>query len=278
MPASSDQSVGRYVMGSMNFIGDMDVRPRYHANDTSRDVLDLDPQTIEIEDVRDRAIPASLSAEGYAIFPHQSVVRNFRNPDEVSRVHVPEIRELLLQLSGAADVVVNPNGVLRFGERSADSGVLDNSRPARFVHIDISDTTAREFSNNSAPPGGQCIQRSAHYNVWRVLTPPPQDVPLAVCDSRSVDPGDLVAADAIFDVKDAPEWSFEGLVIKYNPAHRWSYFSNMTPDEVLVFKTNDTDPGAPGKVPHSAFDDPGCPADVPPRVSIEMRAIAYWYE
>jgi hypothetical protein len=246
----------------MNFIGDMDARPRYHANDVSRDVLDLDSQMVEIEDVRDRAVPASLHAEGFAIFPHQSVVRDFRNPDKVTRMHVPEIRELLLQLSGATDVVVNPNGILRFGERSTESGGLDNSRPARFVHVDVSDTTAREFSQNSAPRGRRPVRRSAHYNVWRVLTPPPQDVPLAVCDARSVDAGDLVTAD----------------VIRYNPAHRWSYFSNMTPDEVLVFKTNDTDPNLPGKVPHSAFNDPGCPVDVPPRVSIEMRGIAYWYD
>jgi hypothetical protein len=30
-------------------------------------------------------------------------------------------------------------------------------------------------------------------------------------------------------------------------------------------------------VPHVAFDDPSCPPDAAPRVSIEMRGIAYWY-
>ena len=29
----------------------------------------------------------------------------------------------------------------------------------------------------------------------------------------------------------------------YNPEHRWCYFRDMTPDEVLVFKTHDSDPG-----------------------------------
>jgi hypothetical protein len=31
--------------------------------------------------------------------------------------------------------------VLRFAERSQDSGALNNSRPARFVHVDVSDAT-----------------------------------------------------------------------------------------------------------------------------------------
>ena len=169
--------------------------------------------------------------------------------------------------------------MLRFGERSPDCGRLNNSRPARFVHIDVSDKTAAAFAERSSPEAkGRRLRRFAHYNVWRVLTPPPQDVPLAVCDARSVAAQDRVEADAVFDNPGVTEWSFEGLVVRYNPAHRWLYFSNMTREEALVFKTHDTDPAHPSHVPHSAFDDPSCSPNVPPRSSIEMRAIAYWFE
>jgi hypothetical protein len=50
----------------------------------------------------------------------------------------------------------------------------------------------------------------------------------------------------------------------------------MNRDDVLVFKTSDSDPNEPHCVPHSAFDDPSCAAAVPPRASIEMRGTAYW--
>ncbi len=120
-------------------------------------------------------------------------------------------------------------------------------------------------------------RRFCHYNVWRVISPPPQDVPLAVCDARTLSPEDLILADAVFDAVDAPEWSFEGLVVGYSPRHRWSYFSDMTRDEALIFKTNDSDPTKAHHVPHSAFDDPSCPPGVEPRASIEMRACAYWF-
>jgi len=275
---ATDYRSARRVHSSMNFIAPMQVRPRYHANDSSLDVLELEAHTVEIEDARARSTPPTLEREGFAIYPHRSAVRDFRDSAEVERVHVPEIRDFLLRTSGADDVVVTGAGVLRFSEKSPDSGRLNNSRPARFVHIDVSDRTAAMFAERSAPRPLAAVRRWANYNVWRVLSPPPQDVPLAVCDARSVAPEDLVPADAVFDMKGAPQWSFEGLVIRYSPRHRWSYFSGMSPVEALVFKTCDSDPAHPHSLPHSAFDDPSCPAGVPPRASIEMRAIAYWWK
>jgi hypothetical protein len=155
--------------------------------------------------------------------------------------------------------------------------MLDNSLPARFVHIDVSDKTAKGIAERVPAPVGKKKTRTVHYNIWRVLTPPPQTIPLAVCDARSVSADDLVEADAIFDLKNEPHWSFEGLVVNYNPNQQWSYFSDMSPEEVLVFKTNDSDLSRAHHVPHSAFDAPDCPPGTLPRASIEMRGIAYWY-
>lgn len=272
------RSVTRRVSGRVNYVGVMTERPRYHANDASRDVLALDPREVEICDARLSETPPSLDREGFALLAHASGVRDFRAP-EAAVDHRAEIEGLVRELAGADRVVVPSPGVLRFGEKSPDCGRLNNSRPARFVHVDVSDPTALAFAERSRPKDeARRIRRFAHYNVWRVLTPPPQDVPLAVCDARSVAQADLVEADAVFDNPGQPEWSFEGLVVRFSPEHRWIYFSDMTPGEVLVFKTHDSDPAKPSHVPHSAFDDASCPAGVPPRSSIEMRAIAYWFE
>lgn len=270
---------GRVVEGSVNYAAAMSERPRYYANDSSRDVLELDPRVVRIEDARTWAVAPSLGREGVLLAAHRSAVSDFRNGQEVAALYPPEIERLILGISGADAVVVNGTGVLRFGEKSTDSGRLDNSRPARFIHVDCSDTAAAMFAERSRPQGeSRRMRRFAHYNIWRTFSGPPQDVPLAVCDARSVGREDLVPADAVFDVVGRPEWSFEGLVVRFSPEHRWLYFSNMTRDEVIVFKTNDASPDEPSQVPHSAFDDPTCPPGVPPRASIEMRAIAYWFE
>ena len=82
----------------------------------------------------------------------------------------------------------------------------------------------------------------------------PQDVPLALCDKRSVSPQDLIIADAIFDPPGAPEWRFDSWVVAANPARRWHWFPDLTRDEVLLFQSSDSRDGR--AVPHVAFDNP----------------------
>ncbi len=266
------------VTARLGFSDPMAARPKFHANDTSRDVLNVVQRAVPIADARSRAIAPSLDVEGFCLVDHQSAVRDFRNRAEVEKVHGEEIRQLLLSVSGADFVTVTAASVLRFAERSKESGALNNSRPARFVHVDVSDTTARAFYERSRPANGRAVRRSAQYNVWRVLTPPPQDVPLAVCEARSVAVEDFITADAMFDRNGAIEFSFEALLLRPNPRQRWTWFSNMRSDEALIFKTHDSDPTVAHCVPHGAFDNPDCGTDVPPRASVEMRGIAWWFE
>lgn len=262
------------VNAAIAYAGRGIARPRYHANDTRRDVLDIAPRAMRIADARGRG--DTLDEAGFTLLQHHSSVADFSDAAAVDSAHRAEIVALIRKLSGADQVLVNSPGILRFSERSAQSGRLNNSRPARFAHVDISDATALGFTRRAAP-AGRMLKRFVHYNVWRVISLPPQDVPLAVCDARSVAPADLILADAIFDSPDQPEWSFEGLVVAHNPAHRWCWFPEMTREEALVFKTHDSDAARAHCVPHVAFDNPLCPADAPPRISLEMRALALWY-
>lgn len=276
---TQERTRARMVEGLINYIAPMSERPRFYANDHSRDVLSLEPHTVQIEDVRGAAEAPSLRREGFQLFPHASAVSDFLDADEVASTHPAEIERLLLDVTGADRVMVTGNGgVLRFGESSPNSGKFNNSYPARFIHIDASARTSKGFAEANKPKDvDRPIRRYAHFNVWRVLSPPPQDIPLSVCDARSLRPEDLVESDSIFDVTDRPEWSFESWLVRYSPRHRWCYWSNMTREEALVFKTSDSDPGEPAHVPHSAFNDPSCPPGVPTRVSIEMRACAFWF-
>src|SRR5215831_7236058 len=225
-----------HVEGVLGFSEPMAARPKFHANDTRRDVLNVVPRAVPIENARRRTVPPALDIDGFCLRAHHSRVRDFRDRAELERVHVAEIRQLLLEASHADHVQVTGMGVLRFGEKSVESGAHDNSRPARFVHVDVSDATAASFYDRSRPDNGRRVSRSAQYNVWRVLTSPPQDVPLAVCDARSVQASDLMPADAIFDRDGAVAFSFEAWLLRHNPEQRWAYFPDMTPDEVLIFK------------------------------------------
>ncbi len=77
-----------------------------------------------------------------------------------------------------------PRGILRFAERSPECGQLDNSHPARFVHVDVSDATAAVFAAQPnpfpAPPradatatttsGARCLRRRRTYR-WPSAMP-----------------------------------------------------------------------------------------------------------
>ncbi len=114
-------------------------------------------------------------------------------------------------------------------------------------------------------------RRFAHYNVWRVLTAPPQNIPLAVCDAGSLRREDLIPAIAMFDFAGVPARTTESFVLRFNRAHRWHYFRDTTPQEALIFVTHEGDPQRPHHVPRTAFDHPTCPVNAAPRSSIEIR-------
>jgi len=262
------------VLASIAYVADTGERPRYYANAHERDTIVVAPATMPVEDCRGQQ--TSLDREGCILLQHASAVADFSDPEQIALIHAAEIVTLLKQATGCDHVSVVPRGILRFSEKSGKTGSSDNSHPARFAHVDVSAETGAQMRAQSAPQG-QAVVRSAQYNVWRAISGAPQDVPLALCDARSVDGAELIKADAIFDPPGgAPEFSFEGYVVAHHPGHRWIWFSDMTPDEVIVFKTSDSDPAAAQCIPHVAFDDPDAPADAPPRVSIEMRATCYW--
>lgn len=248
-------------------------RPFYYANAHEKDRVPLDLRPMPVHDAR--AIEAGIDREGFQLVHHASAVKDWTDRKELIAVHCGEVAELIRAVTGADEVFVTSPGILRFSEKSGKAGSSDNSYPARFAHVDIDDVTAAQFAERGA--GGRAFRRCAAYNLWRALSPPPQDVPLALCDARTVAADDLIVADAIFDPPGAPEWSFESWVVAHNPAHRWYFYPDMRSDEAVLFKTNDSDPARAHCIPHVAFDDPLAPADAPPRVSIEMRATAYWW-
>ncbi len=250
-------------------------KPYFYANAHEKDFVPLKPVEVEIRDAR--GIDTDLDREGFILVEHKSVLDDLTDLDAVKRVHAPEIVELIKQVSGCDHVQTTPFGILRFSEKSGSNEAHDNSHPARFVHVDMAKDDAAAARAQTAPEGRKII-RSAQYNVWRVLSAPPQDVPLGVCDYTSISADDLIDCDAIFDPLDgSPEWGFGNYLLEYNPAHRWFYYSNMHVGEALVFKTSESDPDRAQLMPHGAFDNPLAGPDSPPRISLEMRGTAYWF-
>lgn len=252
-----------------------DKKPFFYANAHEKDFVPLAPQEVEVTDAR--GLGCSLDIEGFTLVEHRSTVADLTDLAEVARVHTAEIAQLLKDQTGCDHVDMFSRGILRFSERLGQNDAFDNSHPARFVHVDMS-IPAAKAARAAGAPKDRTIARSAQYNAWRVLSDPPQDVPLGLCAYPSLSMDDLIDCDAIFDPPGgAPEWSFGNYLLAYNPAHRWFYYPDMHVGEVLLFKTSESDPARARLMPHGAFDNPLVGPDTPPRISLEMRGTAYWF-
>jgi hypothetical protein len=229
-----------------------------------------------------RSLATDLDREGFVLVEHISSVEDFdliqEDPD-VDAVYIAEMTQLLAQVTGATQVIMLGGGKKRYGESASDKlESLPNGKPARYPHADNTDESSDEQIQmiGAAVPGLDLsrFSRIALYNMWRPVSLPPQDFPLAVCDARTVAAADEVTINAITVEKAAGEIRHDTTGYRHNPAHAWHYYPDMTRDEVIIFKAHDTDVARARRVPHSAFTDSTCVDGVPTRASVEMRALA----
>jgi hypothetical protein len=181
--------------------------------------------------------------------------------------------DLIRTITGADKVVIVSPPVLR--QNKEDPGSTYQPR-ALDVHTDYSPRGAERTVENRYE--GDTYSRALFLNIWRPLTPPPQDWPLAFIDARTVGADEGVPYPMFIVDKIPDKLPMDPLppyhVLVHEPEHQWRYFSDMTVDEVLVFKLYDSDCKKGSKswrVSHTAFlnDEEGAI----PRESVEVRTI-----
>lgn len=227
-------------------------------------------QPVTIHDARARNGVTLLEREGYMLRHAPSAVADYRDKDEVVRRYYPEVAELALSLTGASEAYVFDHLVRQRQPGTPQAfGRVDGQRPgaAGRVHCDFTAVSAQRRLEQELGPRAVDARRYAIINLWRPTRHRVLDAPLAMCDARSVAPGDLVASDIFY-----PGRTGEIYQLLHNPEHAWSYFPAMTRDEVLIFRQFDSAATA-CYTPHAAFEHPLAPPDTPPRESIEIRCL-----
>ena len=269
----------------IHYMVDTGEPPVFHQTDAPEDVgtivgaREAHPMTI----LNARLLPNdfSLDVEGIAFAEQVTQVTDFFDDAQLASVYVPELEKLIARLTGASEVVVYDHT-----RRSSDGATREQYNwrdPVPLPHSDYTDISAaqrlRDVCGDDADD--RLARRYAIVNVWRSMTGPIEQWPLAVCDARSVDE-DLMHK----IVRSAPhraELSFEysrsseTRHAAYDANHRWLYFPQMTRDETLLFKNYDTlTDGTARYALHSAFEDPNSPPDPAPRESIESRCFLFF--
>ena len=93
--------------------------------------------------------------------------------------------------------------------------------------------------------------------------------------NTKVDVDEIPTGEALLAPIEAEELMAAATIFHHSPTHRWWYFPDMTPEEVIFIKFYDSDHSGAWRCPHTAFRDHTRP-DAQERRSMEFRAIAYF--
>ncbi|MDQ3106566.1 MAG: hypothetical protein M3Q68_02020 [Actinomycetota bacterium] len=244
--------------------------------------------TVEVRDGRAAALPGWETC-GFELVTECSSVVDWKDDEEIASVYYGEAEDLARRLTGCSAALVSDHV-----KRSAETVRRDREQsPVRLVHSDFAanyEDVARHAYDTVHGRGAATLARtgvSSHeigsagrimmLQLWRNLGEATMDLPVAFCDARTVTPADTRPFPYTGYVAGGRSFDALAVVAPPEPAdHAWYAFPSMVADEVVAFRTYDTDLVRAGRTwftPHSAFRDPGVELGAPARVSIELRVL-----
>ena len=219
----------------------------------------------------------SLTESGFILLNHKSAMTDFYDDKEVTEIYYDEMANLVKKQTGADQVFV----VSHITRNEAEAAEGKRLGAHRLVHNDFTpnfkQTIQPLLDENGSNPSKINV-----YNLWRRFDEDGMDAPFALCDSRTVSEKELIPTDLFNYGKDeektetlADENGFTVEIYQSmnSDSHKWYFYPKMNRDEVVMFKTYDSNENPFMPTLHSAFDDLSCDSKVSPRESIEVRAI-----
>lgn len=289
------------------------------GNTASSEGINLTAHTLKVQNARLLVDLARLSCEknGFELIacPLRDEALNFTDHGEVVTIYYDECAAIVSAATGARAYAFDHNVRSASGKAQKESitGGQQVQGPAHLVHGDYTLRAAPErLRQLTEPPSGNDTLRGvlkegesliapadaaaalagdgrfAIINIWRnIALEPVATHPLALCDSQSVLPEDLV----VFEIH-YPDRVGENYFAKFSSRHQMYFYPAMKRDEVLLIKQWDSagslaqSNGGVGDAEnelapctfsfHSAFDDVDTPADAPDRWSIEVRCLVLY--
>lgn len=129
----------------------------------------------------------------------------------------------------------NPSLAIRKHYETHTLDSPDSRQPVPLVHVDQTDDAAEKRVRRHLPESDVEELLKHRYqilNLWRPISHPALDFPLAFCDFRSVDKDDFAPTTLVY----AQPPNGETMSVKYNPSHKWKYVRGMEPDEFVLIK------------------------------------------
>ncbi len=263
------------IQASINFAASHDKRPEIYAHrpPDGEEARTSEPSRIQVrvEDVGGQDASLSLDVEGMAVVPLDTVV-DFGDPDAITSTYYAACEASVAAATGAERVVAFDYN-LRSAPR-AEAGEPGLQRPVKFAHNDYTEASGPQRVRDLFPEEADQLlsRRFAVINVWRPMSHPAEDVPLGVCDARTIAPEHLLQTALKYSERTGEIYS-----LAYHPDQRWIYIPALAPTRALLLKCYDSAmDGRARFTAHAAFRDPTARPDAPARESVEVRTLAFF--
>lgn len=213
-------------------------------NGTKRSNFENHRATVTITDLRGREHLASLDTTGFQTFYAPTTFNSdllltcdhhcIDNP--ILAQYFNETENILQNVTDADKVVIFDH-TFRMHNPSVPETPLQRE-PVLRVHVDQNPFSAHDRITYHVEDKYKNFKRFQLINVWRPIKNIVYDYPLAFADFRTVN----VEDDLIDTELRYPPWleDKETFAVKYNPMHKWYYWSHMEPDELIMFKCYDS--------------------------------------
>lgn len=235
------------------------------------------PETIH--DVRGRMDQFSLDSHGFQYVHAPTSLTEWASQPKIAKAYLPDLEQLLKrEVAGCDEIIFYDARIRHSDEAGLRIDGLSYNPFARQVHTDNTEKSVLHKIRNLTEIKADYLLsgRARIINIWRPIKHPVYDCGLAVADGGKLRQDDVIECDR--HRHDTNEfWDTMG-VIQYRPGFEWYYMSEQDEQDVLLFKTYDSDTGIKTRTClHTAFDLPSVPENAPTRESIEVRALIFTY-
>jgi hypothetical protein len=257
--------------------------PLFHHSLTAGERMAMagqrEKRIVTIHNGRPDAARFSLDVEGFACDAHVTEVGDFFDDAALASAYTPEVEERVARHARAGEVVAFDHT-----RRSSDAATRERHSardPIAAAHVDDDRVSAMQRLRDVLGEAAEARPALRHHPC----------LALDWAGDRAVAAGGLRRNHhrrraAVLD--GAPCAGARRALVRSRPRQRdpprrmrcpsrTYHFPRMTRNEVLVFKNFDTETqGVAPCAMHTAFEDPGTPANPAPRESIECRARAFY--
>ena len=235
------------------------------------------PTEVTMHNAWPHASSFSLDKNGFALHPFTTTYSDWENEQSVRSAFYPEVVSFLQQTLGASRVLVFDHTIRT--EKNAAKALTDEKNtsqrsPVMLVHCDYTSESAPLRVQQLLPDEAADLltRRVAFVNVWKPVNRIVEERPLAMIDTQTCRDEDFFKLHLRYRDRDG-----ENYVMQHSERHKWWYFPGMTPEQVILLKTFDSEADGRARfVGHSAFVDPSSREGAPPRESVEIRTICFF--